>query len=89
MADVKEMKEVLVAVMAIAKAMASASKDGLDLSDFASLISNEEVKAAIALAATGVTNVPEEIKDLDLTEGLELVMAVIVEIPALIESFKK
>jgi len=89
MKDVKEMKEVLVAVMAIAKALAKAGKDGFDMNDVAGLLSNDEVKAAISAAAIGIAQVPEEIKDLELAEGLELAMVVIKEIPGLIEAFKK
>lgn len=86
---VVETKEVLIALMAIGKAMAKASKDGLDLGDLVALVGNEEVKAALALAAVNVSKVPAEIKDIDLAEGLELVVAMVKEVPALLESFKK
>lgn len=89
MTDVKEVKEVLVAVIEVAKALAKASKDGLDLNDVAALIGNDDVKAALSAAAIGISKVPEEIKDLGFDEGLDLAMTLVKEIPALIESFKK
>ena len=89
MEGVKETKEVLVAGFAIAKAMAAAAKDGIQITDVIALVGNEQVKAALAAAAEGITKVPAEMGDLTLAEGIELGTAALAEIPALLEALKK
>lgn len=89
MHGVVETKEMLKAVMVLAKVLAGLAKDGIDLSDIGGLLANEELKSALSLAASGMKEIPEEIKDLDLAEGIELAMALAQELPSLIEALKK
>ena len=86
---VQESKEMLVAVMALAAAMVKAAKDGIQITDLAVLISDENLKGALAAAAEGMTKIPAEMGELTLSEGLELAMTLIQGLPAVIEAGKK
>lgn len=92
MAGIKETKEAVIGVMKLGAVIAAQTKDGAQFEDFGALIKkyNEdaEFKAALDLAYADVGLVPEEIKDLDFAESLELGMAVLKELPVLVESMK-
>lgn len=74
--DVKEVKEVLVAVGDLAAVLVEVLKDGIQMSDALKLVDVlmkkpeliDELKAAVA----GIAELPEELKDLSLDEGVEL-----------------
>lgn len=90
---IKETKELLVALLAITKVSAEVLKDGAQLSDlidgFSKLNGDPVKKKAIEDALAGIQEVPAEIKDIDLGEGVDLVVLLAKELPGLIEAFKK
>jgi hypothetical protein len=73
--DIKETKEAIVALLAIGVFVAKRAKGGLDLSDLAALLEklkDDEFLAVVKAGVEGIEHVDDEIKDLDLSEGLEL-----------------
>jgi len=90
---IKETKELLAGVFTIVKVAGNILKDGAQLQDlidgFVQLNGDPVKKKAIEDALAGIQEVPEEIKDADLGEYAELIVAVVQEVPVLIEAFKK
>lgn len=80
MTDVKETKQVLVALVLLGKTIALAAKDGLDLSDAmalgSKLVSDEKFREALVEGVKGLDQVPAELKDIAASEALELLGAV-------------
>lgn len=91
--SMKESKELVVALIAIAGLLAEEFKDGVQAADFADIVAklatNEELKAKIVAAYTDIEKVPSEIKEVTLVEGLDLLSAVIPEVLKLLASVKK
>lgn len=77
--NVKELKELIVGLVAIGKVVAEAAKDGLQLSDAAALVDkymkDPVFKAKIDEAVKGIELVPGEVADITLQEGIEVVLA--------------
>lgn len=78
MADIKETKELLIGVNELSLLLVKNLKDGLQVGKdvaaiFTELLSNDDLKAKLEAAYQGVDKVKGEVKDLTLTEGLELV----------------
>lgn len=73
---IKETKEVIVALGAIAPVIVKTIKDGVQVTDavtiYEQLIKNEEVKAKFIAAIENIQAVPEEVKDLQMVEIAEL-----------------
>lgn len=85
---IQETKDVLIAANEVAVALIKAAKDGIQLTDGLALLANEEVKAALVKAADGISKLPEEMKDVDLNEGLELAAIQIQFIPKIVGALK-
>jgi hypothetical protein len=90
---IKETKEVLAALNKIVIKLAPVFIDGLQLSDvaagFAALNNDPLAKAEIEAALADIKAVPSELKDINLSEGVELAMLQVQQLPALIAAFKK
>lgn len=90
---VKEVKELLVAVNEVSVLLVKQFKDGAQLADAAALMAaiagNDELKEKLFAAYMGVGQVPAEIKDVDLQEGLELAGVQLSYIPKIVEAMKK
>ena len=76
---IKELKEALVGVNELAIFIAMRLKDGIGLDDamaiWSKLSSDEEFKQKMVAAYDGISQVPAEIKDLDLAEGMAFHLA--------------
>lgn len=85
---IKETKEAILALVVLGKVVAGLAKDGLKLDDAVALgakfASDEAFKKAVLDGVNGIDQVPEEIKDLSLAEGLELAGV----IPQILEALK-
>lgn len=90
---IKELKDLLLGILVITKVGANVLKDGAQLQDlvdgFSQLNGDPEKKKAIEDALAGIQEVPAEAKDIDLAEGVELLILIAEELPELIEAFKK
>lgn len=90
---IKESKELLKGVSALVQVIAPDLIDGLSLDDlmkiFAKYQADAAKKAAIEAALKDIQAVPAEIKDLSLVEGVDLVVVLAQELPAILDAFKK
>lgn len=90
---VKETKEALAGLNQLLLVLVPLLKDGVQVGDALAILdkwkSDDALKAALLAAVDGVGKVPDEIKDLDLSEGLDLAMVQIQFMPKLIEAFSK
>lgn len=83
MTDVKESKELLVALVKLGKLAAKQLGDGVDLSDavaIAKALADEDFRSALLDGFTGLQAVPEELKDIDAGEAVELIGVLYAEI---------
>jgi hypothetical protein len=73
--DVKETKELIAGLLILVK-LIEPLKDGVQLADLAKVIEimnkNPEIMEKVKLAIDGIALVPQELKDLDLQEGIDL-----------------
>jgi hypothetical protein len=85
---VKELKEAILGLVVLGKAVAVLAKDGVDLSDAVALgqkfAADPAFKDKVLEAVKGIDQVPAEVKDLTLAEGLELAAL----IPQIIDALK-
>lgn len=90
---VTETKEVLVALNELALVVIKHVKDGVQVSDIPAIITDlmgsDAFKLALVSAVEGITKVPNEIKDVDFLEGMELAKTQLVYVPKLLEALKK
>ena len=90
---VKETKEALVAVNEVSVLMAKRFKDGVQFEDFSAfydaLTKDEDFKAKTKAGWEGAKAIPDEVKDLDIGEGLELAAVQLDYVPAIIDALKK
>lgn len=90
---IQETKEVLIAANELTLVVIKHVKDGVAVSDIpaivSELIASDSFKLALVDAVKGVTNVPAEIKDIDLTEGMELGKVQLAYVPKILEALKK
>ena len=73
---VVESKELLVALVRLGKLAAKQLGDGVDLSDavaVAKALADEEFRKALVEGFSGLSSVPEELKDIDAGEAVQLV----------------
>lgn len=93
MASIKELKEVVVAANEISLFIISRLKDGVGIDDamaaYQKLTQDAEFKKMITDAHDGLSTVGGEIKDIDLAEGLELLMLQAGYVPKYVEALKK
>ena len=92
-AGIKETKELLIGANEVSLVMISKFRDGIQFSDFTELYSelkeDEDFKNAMSAAYDNYKLVPEEVKDADGAEGLELAEVQLQYIPKIIAQFKK
>ena len=90
---IKETKEVLVGVNELSVLICALAKDGLQVTDALSLFnaiqSNVELQNKLVAAFQGAGAVPEEVKDIDLNEGVELLLLQVSYVPKILEALKK
>jgi hypothetical protein len=90
---IKETKEVLDGLNSVAEEIISVAKDGLQVKDAVQvvedLIMKPEFKAKLVAAVDGINQIPAEIKDLDLAEGVQLVQFEYDGVKRIIEALKK
>jgi hypothetical protein len=90
---IKELSEALCGVMEISICLMENFKDGVQASDFVSIMSKLQSDKAfqekLVSAYQGVGEIPGEVKDLDLVESSQLIMTMLPYIPKMIEAFKK
>jgi hypothetical protein len=92
MSDVKETKEVVIGLLVIAKELALAFKDGVQVADAAVLFAKLQepaIKDKLMAAYENIDLVKEEVKEVSLAEGLGIIQAALPELMALIEAVKK
>jgi len=88
MAGIKESEEALVGVLKLAALLAKRLKDGIDLADAMEIYKVLKDDPDYLAAVEGIGKVPEELKDLDVQEVIELAGKVLVHIPKLIDAMK-
>lgn len=92
MSGIKETKEFVVGVNEVGVEICKVAKDGLQVSDAASLYiaiqSSPELQAKLVAAFQGAQAIPAEVKDLDLVEGVELVTVQVSYVPKYIDALK-
>ena len=87
--DIKEMKEMMVGLMEMALMMAELFKDGVQAEDFMQMFMKLKDDPRYLEAFKGMKEIPAEAKDIDLQEGMELVMMMMPYIPRMIDAMKK
>jgi hypothetical protein len=89
MAEGKELEQLVVGVMELAVLLADRFKDGVQVEDalviFAKLQSDPVFKDALV----GLGNLPEEVKELEPKDYVEISIKVLQYIPVFIEMFSK
>jgi len=91
---IKDFNEMLDAVMDVAVFLCETFKDGAQGTDvmaiMAYLLTDEKFKVSLQKAIDGAQNIPDEIKDLDAQEGLQIGANILIKhVPRFIEVFKK
>lgn len=94
MADIKETKELLVGVNEMSILIISVLKDGFQAGeDIAKIVEKLTTDAAfrekMMASYEGIQNMPDEVKDISLAEGVELGMIQLSYVPKLLEALKK
>lgn len=91
--NVKNTKEVVVGFLAIATMLAESFKDGVQVADFAVIMAkiaaDADLKAKLEAAYADIELVKNEVADISLVEGLEIVEACVPEIKKLMVAVKK
>jgi hypothetical protein len=93
MAGIKETKEMIVGVNEVGIAMINVFKDGIQFKDFGELWDkfkdDAEFKAKVEAAYDNFKAIPEEIKDVDINEGMELAIIQLGYIPKMAAALGK
>lgn len=90
---IKETKEALHGILVLGAFVASRAKDGLKADDGLALVQklmsdDEEFKKALSDAVDGIGQVPAEVKDLDVQEGLDLIIGAAPDILKIVDALK-
>jgi hypothetical protein len=85
--DIKETKELLVAISGLSVSIAEKAKDGLSLTEIMAVLS-ENVENVIT-AISGISEVPAEMKDLSKEEIVELASMGALMVFDIVEAIKK
>lgn len=89
----KETNEAFIGIMEVALLLAVRFSDGLGMDDASAIWDkfkhDEDFKAKMNAAYDGWKKIPEELKDIDLKEGLELAVMAIAFVPKFIDEIKK
>jgi len=90
---VKELREAVKGVLVVAVFLMKRFKDGVQFTDFTAfytaLKEDAEFKATLEAAYNGYNQVPDEVKDIDAGETLEVVGEVLEHVDAIIETVKE
>jgi hypothetical protein len=88
---IKETKEALVGVNEVSLALMIQFKDGVQATDFpelyAKIVADKEFEAKVKAAYDNYKAIPEEVKDLDPGEALELAGVQLEYVPKFVEVF--
>lgn len=89
--DIKNTKEVVVAANELAVEMIKLLKDGAQVADAIQLVTDlmGPLKDKVMAAASDISSVGDEIKDLDAMEVVELVNVQVSYVPAFVAALKK
>lgn len=91
--DIKETKEALSGLLTLAEIIGKELKDGAQLQDavaiFHAISSDPAKKAELEAAFADIKKVPDEIKDISLSEGVELSSILIKRLPDLLKVLGK
>jgi len=89
---ITELKEAVVGINEISIFLINRFKDGVQAADFIAfwekMKDDADFKKIVEDAFKGVSAIPVEIKDITLTEGLELATVQLSYIPRIVEAFK-
>lgn len=89
---IKETKEALIGLNEVGVLLASRLKDGVGVDDFTAvwekLRNDEEFKAKVQAAYDKAGEIPSEIADLDLGEGVDLALTQVSYVPKFVEALK-
>jgi hypothetical protein len=89
---IPQSKEAIIGMMELALLMAEVLKDGAQLSDlgivWAKMSSDKRFKEKMRAALDKIGEVPKEMGDLSLPEGMELAMLLIPYVPRFVDVFK-
>lgn len=92
-AGITQTKAVLDGLNSLALEIISLTKDGIQVQDAVQLVEDlilkAEFKAKLVAAVAAIKDVPAEIKDIDLSEGVQLVQFEYDAVKAIIEALKK
>ncbi|WP_417447236.1 hypothetical protein [Kangiella sp.] len=90
---IKELKEAFIASMEVALLCFKLFRDGVQVTDFAEfyaqLTTNAEFKEKIKKGWEDAKLIPEEVKDIDTGEALELIGVAVDYTPKFVEQFSK
>lgn len=78
--DIKETRELLIALIKVGKVVVKQLKDGVQPTDAIIILkelASQEIREDIIDAIAGSTLIPAELKDLDLEESTELIKTLI------------
>ena len=93
MEGIKEMKELIEAVMEVGLVIVEEFSDGVQLSDAWSIISrlkdSGRYREAIGKAYDGAGKIPDELKDVDGEEAIDLAMTMLPYLPKILKAAKK
>ena len=88
---IKELKEAFIAAMEIALLCFRLFKDGVQVSDFAEfyaqLTNNEEFKEKVRKGWEDAKKIPDEVKDIDTGEALEILGVAVDYTPKFVDEF--
>ena len=90
---IKETKELIAGIFAVAALLTERLKDGAQFEDaiafYTAMATDEAFKAKVIAAYDNAKAIPEEMKDLSMEEGFELAMFILPEVLKIIKSIKK
>ena len=86
---IKETNDVVLALFKVGVVLAKKAHDGLQVSDLAVLLADEDVKKSLLEAAVGIEKVPAEVKDMDASEVVQMAVVVLEQLPSLLGALKK
>lgn len=93
MNGIKETKEAIHGIFAVAAVLVEVLKDGVQIEDalalFAKIQGDPVLKQKLDDAIRGIGEVPGELGDLQTAEVIELAVVAIQELPKFLEAFKK
>ncbi|MCH8156182.1 MAG: hypothetical protein IID18_00255 [Nitrospinae bacterium] len=91
--DIRNLKEAIVGILELSIAIAPLLKDGIGLNDLGALWdiwkNDTNLKEKLIVAIEGYDQIPDEVSDLSIAEGMEVAMVLLPYVPKLIDAFKK